>query len=78
MQNKVFEYMGNGEELVEEPFGRMIEESRLGAYVHDGFWACMDTFKEKQMLDEIHESGLAPWQVWRNDGNPLPQQTSWL
>ncbi|HJS71725.1 MAG TPA: sugar phosphate nucleotidyltransferase [Acidimicrobiia bacterium] len=67
MQNKVFEYMEEGEELVEAPFGRMIEESRLGAYVHDGFWACMDTFKEKQMLDEIHESGLAPWLVWRNE-----------
>jgi glucose-1-phosphate cytidylyltransferase len=72
MQNKVFEYMRQGEELVEQPFGRMIEESRLGAYVHDGFWASMDTFKEKQMLDEIHESGLAPWQVWRNDTNPRP------
>ena len=58
----------------------MIEESRLGAYVHDGFWACMDTFKEKQMLDEIHESGMAPWQVWRtHDGNPSsPSRQSWL
>jgi glucose-1-phosphate cytidylyltransferase len=72
MQSKVFEYMGEGEELVEEPFGRMIEESRLGAFVHDGFWACMDTFKEKQMLDEIHESGQAPWQVWRNEAPGSP------
>jgi glucose-1-phosphate cytidylyltransferase len=71
MQNKVFEFMREGEELVEEPFGRMIEESRLGAYVHDGFWACMDTFKEKQMLDEIHEAGAAPWQVWGKDANRL-------
>lgn len=65
MQNKVFEYMEEGEELVEEPFKRMIADSRLGAYVHDGFWACMDTFKEKQMLEDIHESGSVPWRVWK-------------
>jgi hypothetical protein len=38
----------------------------------------MDTFKEKQMLDEIHESGLAPWQVWRQDTNPQPHEPSWI
>ena len=69
--------MRNGEELVEEPFGRMIEEHGSGPIVHDGFWACMDTFKEKQMLDEIHESGLAPWQVWRQDAHPWQPEPSW-
>ena len=33
-------------------------------YEYEGFWACMDTFKEKQELDEIYARGEAPWQVW--------------
>jgi glucose-1-phosphate cytidylyltransferase len=57
--------MRGGEELVEEPFRRLIQESELGAYVHDGFWASMDTFKEKQILEDIYNSEEAPWQVWR-------------
>jgi glucose-1-phosphate cytidylyltransferase len=34
------------------------------AYRYDGFWEGMDTFKDKQILDSLHESGRAPWQVW--------------
>ncbi len=44
--------MHDGEELVEEPFHRLIGEGKLMAYPHDGFWACMDTFKEKQDLED--------------------------
>jgi len=43
------------------------------AYSYDGFWACMDTFKEKQHLDELYARGRAPWEVWKstpaNNGN---------
>jgi len=62
----VFKYMRDGEELVLEPFQRLIEKKQLVTYVHDGFWACMDTFKEKQLLDDIYVRGEAPWQVWGN------------
>jgi glucose-1-phosphate cytidylyltransferase len=70
--------MHDGEELVVEPFQRLIAKGQLIAHKYEGFWACMDTFKEKQMLDEIHESGLAPWQVWRQDANPRPHEPSWI
>ncbi len=49
----IFDYLGEGEELVEAPFHRLIEARKLFAYKHDGFWACMDTFKEKQQLDDL-------------------------
>lgn len=63
-RREVFDYIKEGEDLVEEPFHRMIAEKQLIAYPYKGFWACMDTFKEKQHLDDLHATGHAPWQVW--------------
>ena len=64
LRPKVFEYMRPGEELVEEPFQRMIEQGDLAAHPYEGFWACMDTFKDKQRFDDMHASGNRPWEVW--------------
>lgn len=64
-KNRIFEYMKNGEELVHEPFRRLMAEDQLIAYRHDGFWACMDTFKERQMLEEMYSHGQTPWEVWK-------------
>lgn len=63
-KQEIFRYLRDGEELVLEPFQRLIQEKQLISYAHKGFWACMDTFKEKQNLDEIYARGEAPWQVW--------------
>lgn len=68
-RGEIFQYMKDGEELVEEPFRRLIGEGNLMAYPHDGFWACMDTFKEKQELDDILAQGSAPWEVWRSNSH---------
>lgn len=62
----IFRYLHEGEELVHEPFRRLIAEEQLIAYQYDGFWACMDTFKDKQHLDDLYARGNAPWQVWMN------------
>jgi glucose-1-phosphate cytidylyltransferase len=64
-KREIFKYMKEGEELVEEPFRRLIDAEELIAYEHEGFWACMDTFKDKQMFDELEASGNTPWKVWR-------------
>jgi glucose-1-phosphate cytidylyltransferase len=64
-RREIFNYMRDGEELVEEPFRRLIAEQKLVSLRHDGFWACMDTYKEKQMLDDLDARGDAPWQVWK-------------
>ena len=54
-----------GEDLVEEPFQRLIEEEKLIAYPYGGFWAPMDTLKDKHVLESLLGVGSAPWRVAR-------------
>jgi glucose-1-phosphate cytidylyltransferase len=64
--------MEEGEELVYEPFERLIKKEQLTAYRHDGFWAGMDTFKDRQQLDELYAQGRGQWAVWeRRDPSRL-------
>ena len=60
----VFDYLKDGEDLVEEPFQRLIGLGQLTAYEHHGFWACMDTLRDKQAFDDMNEHDDRPWQVW--------------
>jgi glucose-1-phosphate cytidylyltransferase len=71
LRKEIFHYLNDEEELVEEPFHRLIEERQLIAYQHDGFWASMDTFKEKQQLEELYTGGHAPWEVWKTPSGAL-------
>jgi glucose-1-phosphate cytidylyltransferase len=64
LRQEIFDYMKPGEELVLEPFQRLIDEKRLYAYKYKKFWAAMDTFKEKQRFDDMYARGDAPWEVW--------------
>lgn len=66
-KQQIFDYMRPGEELVYEPFDRLIGDGQLRAYRHTGFWEPMDTFKDQQRLDELNRTGEAPWQVWNRD-----------
>ena len=68
-RSEIFNHISPGEELVEEPFRRLIADRKLLAYPHEGVFLTMDTFKEKQTLDEMYAKGLTPWQVWKKD-NP--------
>jgi glucose-1-phosphate cytidylyltransferase len=61
----IFKYIRDGEELVAEPFRRLISEGQLMAYQHEGFYAPMDSFKDKQQLDDLYAHGQAPWEVWK-------------
>lgn len=63
-RSEIFDYIQEGEDLVSEPFERLAIEQRLKAVRYDGFWGCMDTYKEKQVFDARHECGDAPWKVW--------------
>jgi glucose-1-phosphate cytidylyltransferase len=62
----IFSYLQEGEDLVEKPFRRLIKAQQLLAYQYKGFWACMDTFKDKQQLEDLHLRGQAPWEVWKS------------
>jgi len=70
-RKEIFDYMRAGEELVYEPFGRLIQEQQLLAYRYDGFLASMDTFKDKQTLDDLYATGKAPWEVWKQGKRSL-------
>ena len=71
----IFRYMHEGEELVQEPFQRLVAQQQVIAYKYDGFWAAMDTFKDRQQLEELCARGNAPWEVWKL---PLETRTSAL
>jgi glucose-1-phosphate cytidylyltransferase len=68
LRKEIFDYMHEGEELVEEPFRRLVSEGLLAGYRHDGFWLPMDTFKDKQLLEDMYSRGEAPWEVWKRNG----------
>ncbi|NJM64430.1 MAG: glucose-1-phosphate cytidylyltransferase [Acaryochloris sp. RU_4_1] len=70
-KTEIFKYIGEGEELVIEPFQRLIDKQELIAYQYDGFWACMDTFKDKQTFDDMYAQGKPIWEVWKTSNPSL-------
>jgi glucose-1-phosphate cytidylyltransferase len=62
----IFNYMKEGEELVQEPFDRMIADRQVIGYRNPSFWACVDTMKEKKMFDDMYATGNTPWMVWNH------------
>jgi glucose-1-phosphate cytidylyltransferase len=65
----IFDYLRPGEDLLDDVLPRLVGERQLVGYEYNGFWKAMDTFKDKQQLDELLASGTPPWQVWR-PGDP--------
>ena len=63
LRNEIFDFLQPGDELVVEGFGRLYKMQRLYAHIHDGFWSCMDTFKEKQYLDDLLSMDEPPWRL---------------
>ena len=61
----IFKHLHPGEELVEEPFQRLIAAGQLSTHRHAGFWRAMDTLKDKFFLERMHSRGDALWEVWR-------------
>ena len=66
MSQEIFSHLGPGEDLVAGPFSRLAAADKLCSYHHRGFWSCMDTYKEKQTLDDMYDRGDTPWMVWHN------------
>jgi glucose-1-phosphate cytidylyltransferase len=64
-KDQIFDYLREGEELVEQPFARLIERRALATHRHAGFWQSMDTFKDKITFDRMEAQGNCPWMVWR-------------
>lgn len=68
LRQEIFDVIEDGEELVEEPFNRLIKSRKLWSYRHEGFWASMDTFKDKITLDRMEARGNCPWMIWKSSG----------
>jgi glucose-1-phosphate cytidylyltransferase len=66
MRPEIFDYMRDGEELVLEPFSRLIAEDKLMAYRHESFWRSMDTLRDRQTLEDLVEEGEMPWRKCSN------------
>ncbi len=64
-RSEIFDYLRQGEDLVMDAFPRVLARNQLLAYRYDGFWQSMDTFRDKQRLDEMYARGDAPWEVWK-------------
>jgi glucose-1-phosphate cytidylyltransferase len=65
LRQEIFEHLHPGEDLVVEAFQRLIRQGEVFAYSYEGFWAAMDTFKDREELDDLWARGEAPWMVWR-------------
>ena len=78
-QTRIFDYLRRGDELVEEPFQRLIADGKLSVLPYTGFWRCCDTFKDLQVLEGLLRRGDAPWELWRlfapGHGPALPSWT---
>jgi glucose-1-phosphate cytidylyltransferase len=66
----IFDYLGSGQDIVDEPFHRLASEGQLLSIRHDGFYVSLDTLKELRLLLELEESDRAPWALWRDSGPP--------
>lgn len=63
----VFNYIeGDNTQWEKEPLERLAIDGQLMAYRHNGFWQCMDTIHEKQLLEKLWQSGQAPWKIWKD------------
>jgi glucose-1-phosphate cytidylyltransferase len=65
LNTKAIDYIRNDETIWErEPVERLAQDGELMGYRHYGFWSCMDTLKEKTYLEELWQTGKAPWKIW--------------
>lgn len=63
---QIFDYIDGDETSWESgPMERLAREGKLSAYLHRGFWHCMDTMRDKSYLEEVWGAGRAPWKVWK-------------
>ncbi len=67
LESKVFDYLDDDNTILEkEPMQKLVADGQVNAYVHKGFWQCMDTLREKQKLESLWNNGKAPWKVWED------------
>lgn len=65
LNKEIINYLGDGNEMLEDgPFEKLVQDGKMAAYKHRGFWSPMDTLRDKKYLEELWNTGVAPWKVW--------------
>ncbi len=65
LEPEVFDYIdGDDTQWEKEPLEGLARDGQLMAYMHGSFWQCMDTLRDKRLLEKLWESGNAPWKIW--------------
>ena len=64
LRQDIFDYLHEGEDLVMDAYARAASDGRMLAIPYDGFWATMDTLKERSRLEDLYRTGQCPWAVW--------------
>lgn len=67
LRQGIFDYLNEGDDLVTQGCERAARDGRMFAMPYRGFWAPMDTLKERSYLEELHGSGKSPWELWRRN-----------
>ncbi len=65
-RRQLFEYLSDDEELIfeQEPMRAIVANNQLALYRHDGFWQCMDTYRDYKLLNDLWDRNEAPWRNW--------------
>ncbi len=65
LEPSIFRYIEGDTTILErKPLETLAQENQLNAFLHDGFWQCMDTLRDKELLERLWKSGEAPWKAW--------------
>jgi len=77
LEPEVFDYIdGDDTQWEREPLEQLARDGQLMAYQHTSFWQCMDTLREKYLLESMWESGNPPWKIWQTPHEPYPEEWS--
>lgn len=74
LEPEIFDYIdGDDTQWEKEPLERLAKDGQLMAYKHQSFWQCMDTIRDKKLLESLWQSGKAPWKQWQDQPLPIAQ-----
>lgn len=66
-KSEIFDYIaGDATPFEKEPLSNLVKDRELVGYIHKGYWQCMDTLREKQQIEQLWDSGKAPWKLWED------------
>jgi glucose-1-phosphate cytidylyltransferase len=79
LEPEIFDYIdGDSTQWEKEPLERLAKDGQLMAYKHTSFWQCMDTLRDKHLLENLWQNGKAPWKIWEEENADISNGASGL